>query len=295
MSFTSGTSELGALKVVFENGTEAILPDVTLEEAWSAHQLIFARVATQKQWSPGEGIGLTGLEYNCRAGFLNTTRIHFTKSADHERVVLNPVLKDSNLGWSAIATDIRARYPAVLATGIAAQMHKQELNSDASSDIRRLVLRTFAGVPELGWKVMDVPLEMSVENSSILVTRTDPDGRFPVGLRRVAYLEMFPKDDELAKTFPDRFYRLLPLLSSSFPEYRKVNHFAAVLALVRLTRIDGGLFTEPSGARKTSRTPEYVVYQDGRIAADPHPFCEPFSAETLQKAIDKLVEESSKQ
>jgi hypothetical protein len=294
LSFKSGSSELGALKVAFDDGTEAILPNVTLEEAWSAHELIFARVANQKQWSPGEGIGLTGLEYSCRPGFLKTISVNFTKAADHERVVLNPVLKDSNLGWSAIATDIRARYPAVLAASIAAQMQKQGLNSAASSDVRRLVLRTFTNVPELGWKVMDVPLEMSVNNSSVIFTRPDPDEKFPLGLRRAAYLEMFPKNDQLVKTFPDRFYELLPLLSSSFPEYRKLNHFAVVLALVRLTRIDGGLFPEPTGTRKTSPTPEYIVYQNGTIAADPDPFCEPYSPEALQKAIDRLIEQSAK-
>jgi hypothetical protein len=288
LNFKPGISDLGALKVVFEDGTEAELPNVTLEEAWSAHELVYARVAGQKEWRVGEGIGLTGLEYGCRDGYIDTMSLagHYTKSADHERVVLNPVLKDSNLGWSAIATDIRARYPEVLAAGVGAEMRKQGFESAASNDVRREVLRTFRDVDKFGWKIMDVPLDMSLDNSFIVFTRSDDDGQFPVGLRKTAYLQMLPKNDELAKTFPDRFYRLLPLLAHSFPEYRKINHFAGVLALVRLTRIDAGQFSEPNGMRKSSPTPEYIVYEEGKISGDT-PFCRPYTAEDKER--EKLL------
>ena len=59
-----------------------------------------------------------------------------------------------------------------------------------------------------------------------------------------AFPRAFPAYPEgFAHTFPDKFYRLSPLLVSSFPEFKKINHFATVLALARMTKIDGGEFT----------------------------------------------------
>ena len=183
MTFEPGSGVLGKMHLRFENGLEAFLPNVSLEEAKAAHDLIYSRVAGLYEWRTGEGIGLTGLEYGCRKGFVDTlgSAAESTSTEDHERVVLNPTLKDTNLGWSAIATDIRARYPKALTNGIAAQMQKQGLSPDTIKNVQALVLRAFGPIAELGWKIVDVPLEMSIENSSVVFTRSDSEAQVSTG------------------------------------------------------------------------------------------------------------------
>jgi hypothetical protein len=63
------------------------------------------------------------------------------------------------------------------------------------------------------------------------------------------------------------------MLMEGLPEFRQINHFASVIVLIRLARIDGALFPTPSGSRKKVVTPEYAVFTANGVFPDPEPIC----------------------
>jgi hypothetical protein len=273
-------SDYGAIRVTFDDGTEAIMPSVTLNEALSAHNLVFSDAET-KAWTNGQGIPLVGLTYDCRPGYRRAPHAFDDETpepgeitADRVRVVLNPALKDTTLGWSAIAADGRARFPVAMARAVKHEM-KTGYSSEVQQELYNLIIHTFERVRFLGWKITDVPLKMSVLDSTIQFTRSDALDQFPFGLRRLAYLEMTPVDPE--KSYPEfrgQFYQVSPILMKGLPEFRQINHYAGVLALVRLARIDGASFPTPSGFFQKVVTPEYAAFTVAGVFPDPHPICQ---------------------
>ena len=280
-----GALGFGAIRVVFGDGNEAIMPDVTIDEALSAHNLFFSN-SQSKAWTNGQGIPLVGLTYDCRPGYrparpeqlydaedLNASSF-LDLTGDHLRVVLNPVLKDTTLGWSAIASDGRARFPVAMGRALN-QAVKPAYNTQTQQELEKFIVRTFGPVREMGWKITDVSLQMSILNSTVEFTRSDAQRQFPFGPRRFAYLEMTPVDRK--KTYPEfrsQFYEALPILMAGLPEFRQINHFASVVALIRLARIDGSLFPTPSGLRRKVITPQYALFTGRGVYRDPEPICQ---------------------
>lgn len=290
--FEQTTSDMGRFKVVLGNQTVAVLPNVSLGEARAAYQLVYSPSTPFDMWSPGKGIGLTGLAYDCRRGF---TRVKLDQEKeDHLRVVLNPVLQNTRLGWSAIAADERAAFASAVAKGVKGRLG-DDLTDEAKNDVYRLVFHTFYPLRHAGWKITDTELQMSIEHAQqfprIQFTRSDAADQFPIGLRRVAYLEIKLEGKELPDSFPSQFYALFPLLMRAFPEYQQINHFASVLALVRLAKLDQAAFAEPHGPVKTIETPEYIVYKGTGIYADPTPLCRAMTADDANESMRKLLDQ----
>ena len=271
ISYEAGTGDLGTLVITFHDGGRATMRHVSADEAKAAYQLLFGTASAE--WQEGQGIGLTGLTNECRAGQTAQPSVRDDRTENHERVILNPVLKDSVLGWSAIATDIQARQPALVA-----RMVRDSLAPTAGekyADLTALsVFKTLAPVFWKGWKITDVPLKLSVERGQVYFARADEGQKFPDGLRKVAYLEMTPfVKDSFETSFRDPFYRIEPVLIESIPYFHQINHFAAVLALVRVAKRDGASFQLPRIQTQKVPTPEFVTYGSAGLRPDPTPIC----------------------
>jgi hypothetical protein len=285
LTFVGNSGTYGTILITFNDGTKAKMLSVTPEEASASYQLVYANSLSVDPWTPGEGIGLVGLTYDCRPG-LRKQEYDKSTANQHERVVLNPILRNTSLGWSAIVTDGQSRFPEFMAKGMASTAASINSRIIKESD-HDLINHTFTPIRHLGWKITDVPMDLQVSNGVAHMIRSDKEKVFAVGLRRTAYLEMTPlrrvkatstaaESTELVEAFRYYFYNVSPMLMSSSPAFKAINHFAAVLALTRLAKQDGATFNEPRIAvHRPINTPEYVWFSDAGVTADSNPICIP--------------------
>ena len=105
-------------------------------------------------------------------------------------------------------------------------------------------------------------ITVSRDRLSLVLQRTpDRATDLPEGLRRSAFIEMRPflENGDYDRRFADAFYRLVPLLATGSRDYRAVNDFAPILALVRLARSQGATFSPQAVTSGVVATPDAIA------------------------------------
>lgn len=267
-------SEFGWVRVELADGDQALLGPISAEHAAAAQSMVSGRIDDMAPWTPGDGIGLVGIENqglvaSCDAG----TRT--VRQGAEFSVVLHPALIDRQLGWSALVVDAQPIAPEPLIEGAA----------DLTSELRHL-FDSIGHDRSVGtWKVVDVATRLEVSDGRLVLTRSD--GSFPTGLSATGFLEMRPvtssgdvtrpvveydpseDEDGYDQTFAENFYRLLPALTGSSFDYDNLNRYAAVFSVVRHAASDGATLDLGSTPTTVPTPDRVVVYTDGAIEPSP--------------------------
>jgi hypothetical protein len=258
MRFEPGGGNTGTLHFACEGGRDLRYPLVRAEDAWAAAQIVFAG-----GWKPGEGIGLVGQKEVGLHWVFGRDGIRVLRKSE---VVLHPALVDTELGHAALAVDsapgqaFRA-WLRVLSQGPTV-VHEQ---------IEKWVTSHEKVLTSSSYVFTDVPVELTESDGLLLVTASPENAaKLPLTLRRSAFVELrlqTAKDaanpeDRYDRVFAREFYRVVPVLEKASYDLRRVNHFAAVVALVRWAREQGvahceGLSDEKPRAQE--RTPDALV------------------------------------
>ncbi len=289
VQFVPAPNGPGSLQVTLSDGTRLVHTDVPAELAYVAWSMVTDTRAPIT--AAGTPIGIVGItdnttEISCSASTLAI------QSAQRFHTVVNPSLVDREIGWAALMVDSLPVRQAQLVkivgdgAGPAAGVALQAL----------LDSRPPAGMEDLGtWKVVDVPILLRAEAGVLTAERDGGPGDLTAGTRRAGFIEMrrllLPeradrdeiKDTTYDKAFAAAFARMLPMLVRVSPDYRLVNQFARVLAVMRWAALNGASIA-PVQATPGVPTPDALLLADTSI--EPTPM---FNRKTVvEESIDRL-------
>jgi len=268
MSFKPGpVGRPGTIQVYLANNMSYEFKNVPLEDAYAAYHMTFAAAGGVSPAKANEGIGLVGLTDNHPSIRCSATTLRVEESSVFD-VVMHPALAGTDLGWAAVMVDALPIQPSILlkqadSAGLGTESHQA---LDALFD--SMHTKTFLH----NWKVVDVPMTVTLEGNEIVVLRSpDHDGSLPEGLRRTAFIEMRPmlKQGEFDQDFATAFYQLVPVLTKGSYDYRRLNRFAAVLAIFRLAKSHDATFEVIPPLPPKVATPDGIRIDDDRITAAP--------------------------
>jgi hypothetical protein len=275
----------------FEDGM-AGLPNVRAGDAYAAAEIYYPSKDTYTPPSASEGVGLVGIEdavpyVDCHSSGVTAKR------GKQFNVVMHPALKDLDLAWAALTTDMAPIEPEALVER--ARLGKTASAETASEAIERLFnsLESQTEVSLGTWKIVDVPMTISRKGNVLSISRTaDGTADFPEGLLKNAFLEMrnmtvnqlqamfmdILGEEAILKNeydldFANEFYRLLPVLTKISADYERMNRFAPVLGLFRWARSQRALLPIRPDRTGHKDTPDAVLTYGGNVTAIP-PFKE---------------------
>lgn len=260
---TSTTSDRGALVYEFANHDPLRFGNVRMEDAYAAYHIVYQPFAGVGAFQPGRGIGLVSLEENTPSiACDNASRT--VKETTRFNVVLHPALANLDLGWAAVMVDSLPIEPELISRSVI----ESGLEKEQALAIKNLFLSMETPSFAHNWKVIDVPLRIGLDHDSLTVSNSAEDSSIPAGLRRTAFIEMRPM---LQKGFNPRFardfYDYVPILTKGSRDYERLNAFAAVLAVVRLAKIEGASFTVTPPVPTRVPTPDAIQLTDKGIGA----------------------------
>jgi hypothetical protein len=258
LSYTADGNS-GYLTVTFIDGSVGRFSNVSPEEAFVAHKIVYGREGADTE-DPADGgiglVGLSGLDYrDCPRGL--------ERKGQAFDVILHPALGDRDLGWAAVYAD-------ALPIGGERMRKAFAVRSASADDPLRAVFEELdqsAG----NWKITDVPLAIRRTGSALVVERDAASGAYPEALRRIALIEIrpFAKMAYLfatadAEPGPDmalasELYWNMPAMLRLFDDYRKVNSFAGVLGLFRWASGEGATFSGAIMPPPRVDTPEAIL------------------------------------
>ncbi len=246
---------LGSLLFHFVDGSERIAGAISPEDVYIAHRLLF--VSEPPPVEPGEAVGLVGLE--ARDDHFELVNDEVVASGRRFAVAIHPALADLDLGWAALMADAWPIADEKLLETVGPRVEDSE--AEALAD-------WLANLPG-NWKLIDVPLTVVGETGLLGVERTpDSEQTWPVTLRRQAFLAMQRFEGELNETSlagSDPFYPLVPALVRGCSDFRRLNDFAAVYALLRWARGEGAAFYGPPSRPREVPTPGALIVGDDRL------------------------------
>lgn len=288
LSYQTGPGGDGQLQATSADGRVFHLDRVNPEDAYAAYQMVYTGVGSVRPMVLGNGVGLVGLtdrqvEVKCDA-----SRLQIDQGALFN-IVLHPALGSRDLGWAAIMVDALPIEVPVLT----ADVKSAGADVDAQDAIQNLFLSMQTKTFVYNWKVVDVAMSVSAEGDLLVVQRTDGD--FAEGLRRSSFIEMRPmlEGGDYDRAFAKEFYRLLPVLTNYSVDYRRINGFARVLALVRLAKTEHATFTMSPPAVEVTRTPDAVLVTDSSISPAA-PSTLNASVATASNALDRCFSDTAK-
>ena len=291
-------NEKGALVVSFVDGTTAKLRDVGLVDAYAAHAIYFRTLGKGENVvdpaEPKDAIGLVGIQrggeyFDCGPERIVNRGIYWS-------VVMHPAIADSDLGWSVLRCDV---LPFPQLRGPVVQTVRTKTGKNEAEKLEKM----WTNQNIYTWKFSDVPLAVSVSDGGLVVVRKDdPNGpKFEEGVRRSALItmnayrekEMDTKhDDDAIPEYADQFYPLVPALCSASPDYRRLNEFARVCAVVRWVKENGGEFpkdSEPPAPTPLPGAAGVVVTDAGDLIPAPAVDRKELAAGLRQKVLLRLA------
>jgi hypothetical protein len=270
-------SSTGRLIAQFVDGTEKEYAPVLREDAYAAHQIVYAGVRGAGPIAEGEGVGLIGSFGEVPYFEIGATRIQH--EGIRSRIVMHPAIADLDLGWSLMLADVLPRQHARFSSLLGSAENAAKLDATGWR-------------PEMdGWKFTDVPLTISGQGGRLIVERQG--GQFPEDLRRSAFftLTAFSAYGGKARTtFPDVFYPLVPELTHTSHEYDRLNRFAAVLAIFRWAKASGAGSIGRFNVISKVPTPASIVLTEKEYLPMPD-YEEAQARQALRAAVERKLRE----
>lgn len=246
---------VGTLTCKFDK-TAAALAGVRQEEACAAYRIIYAGVRAADPtpgkdgakadlaivpWDKGEAIGLVGVQEGVE--YFDCGPEGFLHAGERRKVVMHPAIADLKLGWTVLLCDVipdrNLRAPVI-------QYVTKAGGEEKADEMRRI----WDEARFAGWKFCDVPMRVSVEDGALVVVRPKEAGSdFPAEVRESCFITFNAYNQSgLIKGSGEAFYPLVPLLTEASPDYKRLNDFAKVLAVVRWAKARGADFPKPPPA-----------------------------------------------
>jgi hypothetical protein len=255
------TGDRGSLVYHFENHDPVRYRNVRIEDAYAAYHVVYQTFNGVPPFQPDRGIGLVSLDENTPS-IACDGKARTANESTRFNIVLHPALANLDLGWAAVMVDTLPIEPEL----ISERLTRSGLEDEQVLAIENLFLSMQTRSFVHNWKVVDVPLSIGIDQGSLVVSNSAVDSSIPVGLRRTAFIEMRPM---LRKGFNSQFardfYQDVPMLTKGSHDYERLNTFAAVLAIVRLAKIEQATFTTAPMAPAKVPTPDAIQLTDKGI------------------------------
>jgi hypothetical protein len=258
----SDTGQTGSLVYHFADHDPLTFDNVRVEDAYAAYHIVYQTLSGVPPFQPGKGIGLMSLEENTPS-IVCDGNVRTVKQSTRFNVVLHPALANLDLGWAAIMVDSLPIEPELITRSFI----KRGLGDESALAIKNLFLSMETRSFVHNWKVVDVPLKVAMDHGSLVVSNSVDDSSIPVGIRRTAFIEMRPMFNKgFNPQFARDFYQDVPILTQGSRDYERLNTFAAVLAIVRLAKIEGVPFTTAPPVPGKIPTPDAIQLTENGIA-----------------------------
>lgn len=248
----------GHFDVVFQDGEIAATRIFDLDQSYAAWEIIHGRKGTFRSLdiANGEGVGL--------AGVVND---------EPNRFLVHPALYGLHLGNDAVFADAVGfkMSPEMLAQKLSAAGAPQELVDKA---VR------WRNQEKGFYKIIDVETEI-VRHDGLVRARRTAAGGFSDHLRSAALLsfQAFGWGGPLAEDATP-FYDIVPALTTTFPQYHRLNDFAELFAIMRFAKRGGARIPSPTPPQRV--TPLLYV---GATSAGELVQTESLTEVTLQQAV----------
>jgi hypothetical protein len=263
ISFEQGsTREIGSLTYRFADHNPLSYENVRLEDAYAAYNMVFAKVGGVDPTETGKGVGLISLDDNTPSFSCDKTARKVSETAKFN-IILHPALANLDLGWAAVMVDALPIEPELIRTTI----KLSGLGDEQAMAVQNLFLSMESPSFVHNWKVVDVPMTVGTDGRGLAVWNSATDASIPMGLRRTAFIQMRPMLKKgFDSGFARDFYQYVPILIKASRDYERLNSFAAVLAVVRLAKIEHATFASPPIPEKVP-TPDAIQITDQKITA----------------------------
>ena len=174
-----------------------------------------------------------------------------------EPFALSPALDGLPLGYSAVLADA---IPFMTTDNIPARL-KNAGASEQELELARKWLDEDWGF----YKIIDAPLEVTVQDDGYVNVRSVPPMAQPEELRTTSLLTMaiLPDGMKAADPFDTAFHQIVPALARAYPAFADLNAFAEAFALVRWAKIDGAQWGNRPPAPPRGAPLHFVVVTDG--------------------------------
>ena len=257
---------VGLITYHFADSSTVSLPTVSLEDAYAAYHMVYAGLGGVGPQNPGKGTGLVSLYGTVPTFTCDKKTLKVVDDGTNFDIVLHPALANTELGWAAVMVDSLPIEPKL----IDAMGRQSGLADDEIVAVQNLFFSMHTSSFVDNWKVVDVPLTVASESNVLVVSRSGTDPSIARGLRRTAFIEMRPMLEKgFDSEFSRNFYQYVPILTKASVDYARLNRFAAVLAVVRLAKIEGANFLSPPSLPKRVSTPDAIQITDSAITPIP--------------------------
>jgi hypothetical protein len=266
--------------VNFANASSTRLRAIDLEDIFAAYQMTLSRSPAVPTIKLGNGVGLAGVMDRSPLVRRNAEGVPVCRTgAAKFNVIIHPALANLGLGTAAIMADA-----SPIARNFIPELVEKRVKVAFREDTLALLESMGTEGGSLGtWKIVDVPLLISLAGTDLVFERDPRESSQPIGLRRSCFIELRPliatsraaalfgvaESAEYDRVFADSFYQFLPVILKASDDYSRLNRFAPLLALFRLAASDGAVMDAPSFYLQTKETARALEIDDNNIQAIP--------------------------
>lgn len=272
----NGRSEpaAGHFEFLFENGTTGYSNTFPEQMAAVARTLVYEGVG--KTFPPvdsaGQGVGLAGVDKTIVPIYLPRIEDGRVANTVARPFVVHPALDGTPVGYAAVAIDAL--------TFIAdEEWFSQRLRESGASEQVVEKAMKWRQAKKGFYKITDVPMQISRQADNLVRVFRPPIAKFGLEHRQAALLttQTFTKKvnksgdgplfvEVVDPEFRTPFYDIVPSLTRSFDDFRQLNQFAAVFALVRHSRLNGAEWSGDIPTPKRGPSATWVrLLKDGSI------------------------------
>jgi hypothetical protein len=165
------------------------------------------------------------------------------------KIVLHPVVANLELGRCLIRADVMPRGGPLLVTRL--------MNGGASNNELSICRKWLRGSDSIGWKFTDDKLNVDLRGSLLTVRRKDEPSLLSQSSGYLNFNSISTRGRKDISTDFTEFSQVLPALTRSLYDYKRVDQFAKVMAVVRLAHDNGAPLLNKPGKPNFVKRPIY--------------------------------------